>query len=117
MQNIKEVYIIDAVRTPIGSFMGSLSSVPAPKLGSIVIKGLVERNKLADDVVDEEPIVDRHRSSGLGVGEGGVRGGRLGPLAQHDEQRHEAFASEKFQINHQRIKHLVQRLDRAVNLA
>ncbi len=53
MQNIKEVYIIDAVRTPIGSFMGSLSSVPAPQLGSIVIKGLVERNKLAADVVDE----------------------------------------------------------------
>lgn len=53
MQNIKEVYIIDAVRTPIGSFMGSLSSVPAPQLGSIVIKGLVERNKLAEDIVDE----------------------------------------------------------------
>ncbi len=53
MQEIKEVYIIDAVRTPIGSFMGALSSVPATKLGSLVIKGLVDRNKLSLDSVDE----------------------------------------------------------------
>ena len=53
MQAVKEVYIIDAVRTPIGSFMGSLSTVPATKLGSIVIKGLVDRNKLPLDSVDE----------------------------------------------------------------
>lgn len=53
MQEIKEVYIIDAVRTPIGSFMGALSSVPATKLGSLVIKGLVDRNKLPLDSVDE----------------------------------------------------------------
>ncbi len=53
MREIKEVYIIDAVRTPIGSFMGSLSSVPAPKLGSLVIKGLLDRNKLSNDVIDE----------------------------------------------------------------
>ncbi len=53
MKEIKEVYIIDAVRTPIGSFMGSLSSIPATKLGSIVIKGLIDRNKLPNDSVDE----------------------------------------------------------------
>ena len=53
MREIKEVYIIDAVRTPIGSFMGSLSTISAPKLGSIVIKGLVEKNNLNNDVVDE----------------------------------------------------------------
>lgn len=39
----KEVYIVSAVRTPIGSFGGSLKDIPAPKLGSIAIKGAVER--------------------------------------------------------------------------
>ncbi|MDA3862200.1 MAG: acetyl-CoA C-acetyltransferase [Melioribacteraceae bacterium] len=53
MQEIKEVYIIDAVRTPIGSFMGHLSSIPATKLGTIVIKGLLERNKIGNNSVDE----------------------------------------------------------------
>jgi acetyl-CoA C-acetyltransferase len=53
MREVKEVYIIDAVRTPIGSFMGSLSSVPAPELGSCVIKGLIKRNNLPTNIVDE----------------------------------------------------------------
>ncbi|MBU1095747.1 MAG: thiolase family protein [Bacteroidetes bacterium] len=53
MAELKEVYIIDAVRTPIGSFMGALSSVPAPKLGSIAIKALVDRNNLKPDSVSE----------------------------------------------------------------
>ncbi len=53
MKEIKEVYIVDATRTPIGSFMGSLSSVPATKLGSIAIKGLIDRNNLPKDAVDE----------------------------------------------------------------
>lgn len=53
MQELKEVYIIDAVRTPIGSFMGALSSVPATKLGSVAIKGLLERTKISTDIVDE----------------------------------------------------------------
>ncbi|NCS87347.1 MAG: acetyl-CoA C-acyltransferase [Ignavibacteriales bacterium CG18_big_fil_WC_8_21_14_2_50_31_20] len=50
---MKEVYIIDAVRTPIGSFMGSLSLISATELGSVVIKGLMERNNLKIDSVDE----------------------------------------------------------------
>jgi acetyl-CoA C-acetyltransferase len=53
MQEIQEVYIVDSVRTPIGSFMSSLSSVPATQLGSIVIKGLLDRNKLESNSVDE----------------------------------------------------------------
>ncbi len=40
---MKEVVIVSAVRTPIGSFMGSLSSVPATKLGAAAITGAVER--------------------------------------------------------------------------
>jgi acetyl-CoA C-acetyltransferase len=47
------VVIVDAVRTPIGAFGGALSSLPASHMGAIVIKALLERNKLAADQVDE----------------------------------------------------------------
>lgn len=50
---MKEVVIVSAVRTPIGSFMGSLSSVPAPKLGAIAIKGALEKIGLSPDAVEE----------------------------------------------------------------
>jgi len=40
---MKEVVIVSAVRTPMGSFMGSLSGVPATQLGAIAIKGAVSR--------------------------------------------------------------------------
>ena len=53
MSEIRDVYIVDAVRTPVGSFMGGLSSVPAPKLGSITIKALLDRNKIEPASVDE----------------------------------------------------------------
>ena len=39
----KKVVIVSAVRTPIGSFMGSLSSVTAPQLGAIDIKGALDK--------------------------------------------------------------------------
>ena len=41
--DFKEVYIVSAVRTPIGSFNGSLSTVPAPKLGATAIKGALKK--------------------------------------------------------------------------
>ena len=53
MREVKEVYIVDATRTPIGSFMSTLSNVPATELGSIAIKGLIDRNNLTADAVDE----------------------------------------------------------------
>jgi len=53
MDSFKEVMIVSACRTPIGSFNGALSSVPATKLGSIVLKEALERIKLAPDQVDE----------------------------------------------------------------
>lgn len=49
----KEVVIVSAVRTPIGSFMGSLSSVSAPKLGSIAIKGALEKIDLKPEMIQE----------------------------------------------------------------
>ena len=49
----KYVVIVSAVRTPIGSFLGSLSSVPAPKLGAAAIKGALEKINLKPEMVDE----------------------------------------------------------------
>lgn len=49
----KKVVIVSAVRTPIGSFMGALSSVPATKLGAIAIKGALEKINLDPLLVNE----------------------------------------------------------------
>lgn len=46
---MKEVYILSAVRTPIGSFGGSLSSVPATKLGAEAVRGAVSKSGLAPE--------------------------------------------------------------------
>ncbi len=48
-----QVVIVSAARTPIGSFMGALSSVPAPKLGAIAIKGALEKINLEPNLVEE----------------------------------------------------------------
>ena len=49
----KKVVIVSAVRTPIGSFMGALSSVPATKLGAAAIKGALNKINLDPNLVDE----------------------------------------------------------------
>ncbi|MFT4576264.1 MAG: acetyl-CoA C-acetyltransferase [Polaribacter sp.] len=50
---MKEVVIVSVARTPIGSFMGSLSSIPAQKLGAVAIKGALEKINLQPEMVDE----------------------------------------------------------------
>lgn len=50
---MKEVYIVSAVRTPMGSFLGSLSTVPATKLGSVAIKGALDKINLDPNLVEE----------------------------------------------------------------
>ena len=50
---MKKVVIVSAKRTPIGSFMGSLSSVAAGTLGSIVIKDLVKDTNIDVNEIDE----------------------------------------------------------------
>lgn len=50
---MKEVYIVSAVRTPIGSFNGSLASVSAPQLGATAIKGALSKINLDPKEVDE----------------------------------------------------------------
>jgi acetyl-CoA C-acetyltransferase len=53
MNMSNEVVIVSAVRTPIGSFLGSFSTIPAPKLGAIAIKGALDKIGLKPDLVDE----------------------------------------------------------------
>ena len=50
---MREVFIVGAARTPIGSFQGALSGIPAPELGAIAIKEALRRAKVVPDMVDE----------------------------------------------------------------
>ncbi|TZF98775.1 acetyl-CoA C-acyltransferase (plasmid) [Chryseobacterium panacisoli] len=50
---MKEVFIVSAVRTPMGSFMGSLSTVPATKLGATAVKGALDKIGLDPNAVQE----------------------------------------------------------------
>jgi len=49
----REVVIVSVARTPIGSFLGALSTIPAPKLGAIAIKGALEKINLKPELVEE----------------------------------------------------------------
>ena len=62
---MKEVVIASVARTPIGSFLGSLSTIPAPKLGAIAIKGALDKINLQPEMV-EEVFMGNVVSAGLG---------------------------------------------------
>ena len=62
---MKEIYVISAVRTPIGSFGGSLSSLTATKLGGIAFKGALQKAGVDPKAV-QELFVGNVISSGLG---------------------------------------------------
>jgi acetyl-CoA C-acetyltransferase len=49
---LKEIYLVDAVRTPIGKFGGSLKDTPASELGVIVTKELLKRNDVSPQLID-----------------------------------------------------------------
>jgi acetyl-CoA C-acetyltransferase len=51
--SMQEVYIVSAVRTPIGSFGGALSSLSATELGAIAIKGAIEKAGIKPELVEE----------------------------------------------------------------
>ncbi|SNR39423.1 acetyl-CoA C-acetyltransferase [Maribacter sedimenticola] len=50
---MKEVVIVSAVRTPIGSFMGGLSTITAPRLGALAIEGALQKISLDANLVNE----------------------------------------------------------------
>ncbi|MCB9192275.1 MAG: acetyl-CoA C-acyltransferase [Flavobacteriales bacterium] len=62
---MKEVYIVSAVRTPMGSFNGKLASVPAPKLGAVAIKGALDQAGVEAKEVNEV-FMGNVLSAGLG---------------------------------------------------
>ena len=70
-----EVVITSFARTPIGSFLGGLSSLPAPQLGSIAIAAALERSRLSTEQVDE--VIMGHVLA-AGVGQAPARQAALG---------------------------------------
>ena len=50
---MKEVVIVSAVRTPMGSFGGSLANVPATELGAAAIKGALSKINIDNNIIDE----------------------------------------------------------------
>jgi len=53
MQSDSDAVIVSACRTPLGSFQGGLSKIPATELGAIVIKESIKRSRLQPEDVDE----------------------------------------------------------------
>lgn len=64
---MKDVVIVSAARTPVGSFLGALSSLPASKLGEVAIKGALERAGVSGEEVDEV-ILGQVLQAGAGQG-------------------------------------------------
>ncbi len=62
---MKKVVIVDAKRTPIGSFLGTLSSLKATELGKIVISSILDRTKI-DKAIVNEVIMGNVLTAGLG---------------------------------------------------
>lgn len=62
---MRDVFIVSAVRTPVGSFNGALSRIPAVRLGSIVIDEAVKRSRVGAEEIDEV-IIGNVLSTGLG---------------------------------------------------
>jgi acetyl-CoA C-acetyltransferase len=61
-----EPVILSAVRTPIGRFQGGLSSLPAPRLGALVVKAAMERAGIPDPARVDEVIMGLVVAAGQG---------------------------------------------------
>ena len=64
-QTLPPIYVVSAARTPIGAFLGSLSSLRAPDLGATAIRGALSRAKLAPDAI-QEVFMGNVLSAGIG---------------------------------------------------
>lgn len=78
--SMKEVYVVSAVRTPMGSFMGAFSNISATQLGSIAIRAAVERASIEVSAVDE---VFMGNVLQAGVGQAPARQAALGAGLGH----------------------------------
>jgi acetyl-CoA C-acetyltransferase len=52
-EKMSDVFIIDSLRTPFGSFGGSLAEIPAPQLAAPVVRALLERNRIDPKALDQ----------------------------------------------------------------
>ncbi len=77
----KTVYLVSAARTPMGSFLGSLSSVPATRLGAVAIRGALDRAGVPNDAVDE---VFMGNVLQAGLGQAPARQAALGAGLTHE---------------------------------
>jgi acetyl-CoA C-acetyltransferase len=77
----KEVYIVSAVRTPMGAFLGGLSSIPATQLGATAIKDALERGNVPAELIDE---VFMGNVLQAGVGQAPARQAALGAGLGHN---------------------------------
>lgn len=68
--HVSPVYVVSATRTPIGSYLGALASLPAPRLGAVAIKAAIERAKIEPGRVQE---VFMGNVLGAGVGQAPAR--------------------------------------------
>lgn len=59
------VYVVSAARTPIGAYLGSLSALPAPKLGAVALKAALERARVTPELV-EQVFMGNVLSAGIG---------------------------------------------------
>ncbi|MGD0523988.1 MAG: acetyl-CoA C-acyltransferase [Polyangiaceae bacterium] len=64
-QTLPPIFVVSAARTPIGAFLGSLSSLRAPDLGATAIKGALSRARLAPDAI-QEVFMGNVLSAGIG---------------------------------------------------
>jgi acetyl-CoA C-acetyltransferase len=53
MPDQRDVFLVSAARTPIGSYLGALSALPAPRLGAVAIAAAIERSGVSPDRIDE----------------------------------------------------------------
>src|SRR5437868_1496329 len=67
---MSDIVIVSATRTPLGSFQGSLATVPAPRLGAAAIRGVLEKTSLA--VADPSDVFMGHVLQ-AGVGQAPAR--------------------------------------------
>jgi acetyl-CoA C-acetyltransferase len=62
---VKEIVVLSAARTPVGSFLGSLAALPAPALGSVAIRGALERAGVRGEEI-QQVLMGNVLSAGIG---------------------------------------------------
>jgi acetyl-CoA C-acetyltransferase len=77
----KPVYVVSAARTPMGSFLGALSGVPAPQLGAAAIKGALTQGGVSPEAIQE---VFMGNVLQAGLGQAPARQAAMGAGIPHD---------------------------------